>query len=217
MISSQPEKSVSQDNMKAVLVTWFFTFVLFFFCGSLFSKFSNEQVLITQDKLNIPVFPTARPEITQESIDIAMKQFRIALPRHVVSPKLDRNVKDRGITIRTLVSEKAVVRIGPEAFGSWALLGSTLAHEIEVHCIQDYMSILLMDSLGLDGRTYAELQAYDYELANASRFGLSMYEIDYIFQIKNEYAINNNKLSMVKLSKYGPLSESFFTAFFSRK
>jgi hypothetical protein len=66
-----------------------------------------------------------------------------------------------------------VVLIGPAAFDSWALLGSTLAHEILVHCQQNFFLISVMDLLHLDGTGAAERQAYEYELSHAQQFGLS--------------------------------------------
>src|SRR5690606_25474533 len=63
--------------------------------------------------------------------------------------------------------------IGPSAFASWALLGSTLAHEIEVHCHQNFTLIRLFDIAGWEGTENAEREAYAHELAHADRFGLT--------------------------------------------
>jgi hypothetical protein len=67
---------------------------------------------------------------------------------------------------------KTKVFVGPTAFSSWGMLGSTLAHEVEVHCRQNFPLIVLKDQLGLDGTVEAEREAYEYEIQNAGRFGL---------------------------------------------
>ena len=53
------------------------------------------------------------------------------------------------------------------------MLGSTLAHEAEVHGRQNRIAIAVKESLGLDAVVAAEREAYEYELANARRFGLT--------------------------------------------
>jgi hypothetical protein len=118
------------------------------------------------------VLPSTPPALTQESIDLALSFYNIRVPGGTTHPVLDLNLKDRGLTLRSLAFSDAIVTIGPPAFESWALLGSTLAHEIEVHCQQNFAIIFLMDSVGLDGTGEAERQAYLHELKNARRFGL---------------------------------------------
>jgi hypothetical protein len=68
------------------------------------------------------------------------------------------------------------VYIGRDAFENWSVLGSTLGHEIEIHCQQSFFMIHLFDLFGFDGTGEAERQAYLYELANAERFGLGQYD-----------------------------------------
>lgn len=118
------------------------------------------------------VAPAGHPEISQESIDLAIVMFGIKIPNSAEYPVLDRKLTDRGLTTRATFLEKALVSIGPAAFETWGLLGSTLAHELEIHCQQNFLAIYLMDVVGLDGTSVAERQAYVHELRNADRFGL---------------------------------------------
>jgi len=118
------------------------------------------------------ILPSTPPALSQESIDLALSFYNIRIPSGTSHPRLDTDLKDRGLTLRTLAFEDAIVTIGPAAFESWALLGSTLAHELEVHCQQNFAIIFLMDTIGLDGTGEAERQAYLHELKNARRFGL---------------------------------------------
>ena len=115
--------------------------------------------------------PVGPPQVTQESIDLAMRIYGIEIPSSADSPILDTGMQDRGLTTRSPFMDKAKVTIGPAAFSSWALLGSTIAHEVEVHCQQNFLAIYLMDLVGLDGTGTAERQAYVHELTNAHRFG----------------------------------------------
>ncbi len=116
--------------------------------------------------------PDGLPAMSQESVDLALVMFGIELPTTAEHPAFDPNLRDRGLTTRGAFMDKAQVTVGPAAFSSWSLLGSTLAHEIEVHCQQNFLAIYLMDAVGLDGTGAAERQAYIHELKGAKRFGL---------------------------------------------
>ena len=117
--------------------------------------------------------PADAPALAQESIDLALVMFGIEVPPGAEHPVYDPTLTDRGVTIRGALFEKARVAVGPSAFADWSLLGSTLAHELEIHCQQSFLVIHIMDRLGLEGTVEAERQAYLHELANAERFGLS--------------------------------------------
>ena len=122
---------------------------------------------------DIPVIaPEGRPVISQESVDLALVLYGIEIPGSAEHPLLDPKLSDRGLTTRATFLEKALVTVGPAAFSSWALLGSTLAHELEIHCEQNFLAIYFMDLAGLDGTGAAERQAYAHELTDAVRFGL---------------------------------------------
>jgi len=116
--------------------------------------------------------PSTKPALTQESIDIALALFDIKVPNNTQHPRLDMTLEDRGLTTLNGWGSKLEVTIGPAAFTSWALLGSTLAHEVEVHCRQNFALIRMKDVMGLEGTQQAEREAYLHELANSERFHL---------------------------------------------
>ena len=132
-------------------------------------------------------WPTERPAISQKSIDLAMLRFNIQLPHDSSAPMFDAQVADRGLTSRTSWYSQAHIRIGPAAFDSWALLGSTLAHEVEVHARQNFWVIGMLDAMGLDGTGMAERQAYAHELTHADRFQLSQWDRSRIDYTMNHY------------------------------
>lgn len=127
-----------------------------------------------------PVQFVGGPSPSQSDINQALEAFEIKIPKNVKGPFFSSELDDRGLTIRKGIMSDAVVYVGPEAFSSWGLLGSTLAHEIEVHCRQNFLAIHFQNISGFDGTGYAEREAYGYELAHAERFGLSVYERDLI-------------------------------------
>ena len=116
--------------------------------------------------------PTTKPLVSQESIDIALELFAIKIPKTANRPHLDLALEDRGLTTLNGWGSKLDVTIGQAAFASWALLGSTLAHELEVHCHQNFAVIHMKDVMGLEGTQQAEREAYLHELANSERFHL---------------------------------------------
>lgn len=127
------------------------------------------------------------PTPGDEAVAIAMQYFGIQGPDGMPSPRFAPDFEDRGLTECTAWSRYCSVVVGPAAFSSWAVLGSTLAHEIEVHGRQSFLGIWLMDQLGLDGLIYAERQAYQYELAMAHRFGTSQQDLDLIRVTMDHY------------------------------
>ncbi|MCX6117022.1 MAG: hypothetical protein NT027_05750 [Proteobacteria bacterium] len=120
------------------------------------------------------------PSMSQESIEQAIEKFQIQLPENVMLPKFDPSLTDRGMTYRVNAYSAPQVSIGPEAFHNWAILASTIAHEVEVHCKQNFFAIHLMDLAGMDGTGQAEREAYLHELSHAKRFGLAPLDQDLI-------------------------------------
>ena len=158
--------------------------ILFLLCGILVGislvaahKAIGERRTLGEEMAAIRVQPPAGPpSITQESLNLALVIYNIRVPEHVDHPVLNTAILDRGLTSRTGISNRMKVTIGPGAFNSWALLGSTLAHELEVHCLQNFGMIRFLDLLGLDGTGHAERQAYAHEINQAERFGLGKFE-----------------------------------------
>lgn len=156
-----------------------------------FSYFGLEDHTRSQTEANWASFPItvpdSVPEPSQESVDIALKMFGIDVPASATHPTYDPLVRDRGLTIRRGWFNRATVVVGPSAFSSWSLLGSTLAHELEVHCHQNFMMISLMDKIGLEGTNTAEREAYLHELRFAQRFNMDNFDYRLISETMEYY------------------------------
>ena len=172
------------------------------------SSHSSAKELNTMEKLNsideldfygedefspdesLPALPSVNyrsiPMPAQTSIDIAMKRYNIKAPKGITGPFLNPLLADRGLTTFR-ISGPTMVEIGPAAFSSWSLLGSTLAHEIEVHAGRTLMGIRVEMVLGLTSEADLEREAYLYEINNANRFGLSKEEISSIKYTMRNY------------------------------
>ena len=128
-----------------------------------------------------PVSMSSKPELSDASIWLAVKRYNIKLPPNLKSLSLDRKLSDRGSTALrySLLSDlsPARVTIGPAAFDSWGKLGSTIAHELEIHCLQSPGRISFIELIGGNGVNWAEEVAYLHEIKNAKRFGLSANEV----------------------------------------
>ncbi len=112
------------------------------------------------------------PEMSQTSIELALIAYGFDLSQSGAHPSFEGKLSDRGITEKMGYEQGKTVKIGPSAFDSWALLGSTLSHELEIHCQQNFFLISIADSLGLYGTSLAEREAYEWELKQGKRFGL---------------------------------------------
>ena len=87
------------------------------------------------------------------------------------------NMREReGATILDADGTIRVV-IGDSAFRSAAWLGSTIAHEIEVHVDRQIARGVHYPPSNEEGTLIQEVEAYDHELAGTDRFGLSQDEI----------------------------------------
>jgi hypothetical protein len=178
-------------------------------------KIAAKHVEYSESLRRVPVAPPQRlPTPSQEDIDLALALFSIERPRHLSDPLFDPELTDRGLTMGSTFHGPQSVSIGPAAFGSWALLGSTLAHEIEVHGQQNFFRIVFEDefygaistwtrggfalagsALEAEGQPKcadcgtlrAEREAYEYEIANAARFGLDAHEVSLIRQVMDTY------------------------------
>ena len=153
---------------------------------------ARESIIHEWNKVDVEV-PKTAPEWNQESVDVAMAMYGIKTPSHVKVPVFDPNLEDRGVTIMNGWGQKLLVKVGPAAFESWALLGSTLAHEIEIHCEQSFLLIRLLDSVGFSGTLSAEREAYMHEIVNKDRFHLSEFEIDNIRNTMNYFYPDENE------------------------
>lgn len=130
------------------------------------------------------------PDVSQESIEIAMDFYQIKMnPNRCKRPRLANvETKTRGVVMtsfwRNLLTIPDAVFIGEAAFSSWAMLASTLAHELEVHCVQNVNNFELFDD---DLVSLLEKEAYHYEILNQKRFGLTPLEVLRIESTINRY------------------------------
>ncbi len=173
-------------------------------------QFNAYQLELRSVQVSMDV---SRPSPGQDDVDIAMAAFGIDVASHVNWPIYDASLADRGLTSGGTLDVRRTIFVGTPAFSSWAVLGSTLGHEIEVHGNQSFMAILALDgasrigqaarSLSLSqradasasggedevfwGTLRAERTAYLYEVASAKRYGLRPNEVSSILQVMNAY------------------------------
>lgn len=152
---------------------YFITFILVLSTDKSYSKNTDFNAISNYDS-SYMLSPS------QDNIDLAMKIFGIKVPFYTHYPQYQANLVDRGVTqVDGLLFPKQVY-IGPAAFQSLGILGSTLAHELEVHARQSFIVIYLLDLFGFNGKSIAEREAYSYEIRNRDRFELTHQEVDQI-------------------------------------
>lgn len=157
------------------------------FDNMLLEETLNEKSMMNGPDLNVAkqydVDLNKPPQKNNNSIWIAMKMYNIELPKNTKKPYFSEDTTDRATTtfsdnIYEAISKEAIeVKIGPSAFTSWAILGSTIAHEVEIHCNQSPLLIIAQDYLNLNGTANAERKAYIHEILHADRFGLKTIEL----------------------------------------
>ena len=148
--------------------------------------------------------PSGVPPENQESIDAAVEMYSIQVPLWVKGPILDVTSEDRGHMYGGISQGRRLVTIGLPAFSSWGLLGSTIAHEAEIHANQSFIALAAKITMGKlsfglrakaafvfpalkptnletmsldDGYVAAEREAYSHELKSAKRFSLTPHEV----------------------------------------
>ena len=151
------------------------------------AMYAQDKILQEISQIPLPAPAKRPPPLTQDSVDLALLLYNIKVPNGVKSPIFVANLPDRGITMQKGVGHQYEIQIGPAAFVSWGMLGSTLAHEVEVHCNQNFVFIRMLDLLGLDGTSLAEREAYRFEFQNAQRFHLSAMERNSILDTMEFY------------------------------
>ena len=170
-------------------------------CFSAHSSFEKVKKLnIAEIYQSVDFSPETNLSLSQGDIDFAMDVFAIDIPANVGKPTLNKEILDRGLTYGSGLGANKKVDVGPPAFTSWAILGSTLGHEVEVHCNQSFLFIWLSELFHMSGTVYAEREAYEYEIENSERFGLSIEEKNQIAYTKNFYyplAVMSEKASRI--------------------
>lgn len=151
--------------------------------GTMFSITASDNVEVDLSKI-----PTRFPNPSQQDLNLAVELFSIQNPNNY-RIKFNKDLLDRRgeATLSTNRGQPCTVAVGPYAFESWGILGATVAHEVEVHCNQNLLKILIMNLLGLKGTVNAEIEAYQYELDSAKRFGLTETELSEIRTIRDLY------------------------------
>jgi len=127
------------------------------------------------------------PSIGQQALEVAVEAFHVRRDVDAPWPHFNQALDDRGLTEKRAFEYSKIVKIGPSAFESWSILGSTLAHELEIHCNQNFFLITLADYFGLQGTNLAEREAYLWEITQAKRFGLIKSEAFLIESTLNRY------------------------------
>lgn len=149
-------------------------------------------------KILNPVGPklTGVPPISQKSINIAIKTFKIKIPWNAFYPILDVRIPHniKGLALTNAALGCCYVTIGKSAFTSWGSLGATLAHEIEVHCNQNYVQAMWDEIRGCSAVVRIEREAYTYVLLSHKRFYLTPKEYrDIKFVMEYYYPIRKVK------------------------
>ena len=118
------------------------------------------------------------PPISQASIIKAVDNFRIQVPMLSRYPKLDSDMDKTllGEAHYILFIHMCIPTIGPGAFTSWGRLGAVLAHEVEVHCNQNWWKSNIDEMLQQDPTAMLEREAYKYTLLDNKRFQLTVRE-----------------------------------------
>jgi len=118
----------------------------------------------------------------QKAIDESIKLYSIDT-NGIKSITYDPSLSDNGVA-----SSDGSVRIGRAAFAAGATvgwLGSTIAHEGEIHIKEQANKGLWWGDE--QGTAIQEVQAYDHEINNAKRFGLSDTEVSELKSERKDY------------------------------
>lgn len=106
----------------------------------------------------------------QAAIDAAISEYQIDISFVNGDVLYDPTLAAGGVTSRDMQ-----VHVGSAAFRSVAWLASTIALEAEVHVNRQAMAGRWYTDP--EGTALQEVEAYDYEIQNAARFGLSAAEV----------------------------------------
>lgn len=140
----------------------------------------KEWLLNDTSSLDLETIDLTKPPTPgQRAIDQAMILFDIKVSKGIDWPLYDPHLgyKYRAIALQEEVLGRKSILIGKASFYSWGVLGSTLAHEIEVHGRQSIFWLSLRARLFGISTASAEVEAYNYEIYSAKRFGLTKEDI----------------------------------------
>ena len=143
--------TLGQKIVHAIAICVSFSFLVFavVVSGSAILERKKLDDLITAMQQVKVIPPKLPPQPSQEAVDLAVELYTIKKTTFLIGPFYDATLEDRGVTSGGVVSPRKIVNIGPAAFSSWAILGSTLGHEVEVHVAQPFFLIVLQDNVSL--------------------------------------------------------------------
>lgn len=194
-----------------IIIPSLFFISIFYFCFLSYFEQQNYKIMQTKMSMIEVIYPEEKPIMSQDNIDLAMSLFSIDKNENTNSPILLTDLNFRGLTVGESFLQNREVYIGNMAFDSWGILGSTLAHEIEIHSNQSFLQIEVynyIDTLrripaklfakskhnknkmseGIMIGTYlAEKEAYEYEIKLKDRFNLTKDEVKSI-----KYTLDND-------------------------
>ena len=203
----------------------FYKIVFAFFCLYIVilckvASNQKEAFFENQENVEIKLDYSTKPSVTMESIHLAMMAFGIESPAgmdgpYLVKEGLIENGYYRGLTVAEGWKPTAVY-IYESAFESWGLLGSTLAHEIEVHYNQRFLFAKFMGLITLSDKweNLLEAEAYNHEVVNQERFGLTISEV---FRIKETQKLSGYALEDINPKNIWPLYKATMSATVRKK
>lgn len=115
----------------------------------------------------------------QEAITLAVAAYGIDI-HHAKSVMYGQTIDGGSET-----DDDGNVTIGDDAFSSPGWLASSIAHEAEVHVGQQ--NAKGRNYGGNQGRALNEVQAYDWEIGQAKRFGLTKKQVESLRQLRSHY------------------------------
>lgn len=144
------------------------------------------------------------PSVSQESIIKAVNNFEIQVPILSIYPSLDMDMDEThlGETLYLIILHMCIPTIGPGAFTSWGKLGETLAHEVEVHCNQNWWKSITDKIFSDDSTPILEREAYIYTILDHKRFHLTNDEVmDTLTTMLFQYPIGDKNEQRQSTSK----------------
>ena len=134
----------------------------------------DDELAARGGEMRAPDLARRSARLKQTAIDHAIVTYGInvrAVPMGVhyaphgrMRDREGATILDRDGTVR--------VQIGDLAFASAGWLGSTIAHEVEVHVNRQIAMGRHAPASDEEGASIEEIEAYDFEIANQARFGV---------------------------------------------
>ncbi len=166
-------------------------------------RLAGELADMEQQEQGVRGDDARAPTLKRRHVELLLRAARLkqtAIGRAIAAYRIDVSHLRVGVSYSphgdmreregaTYVDEDGTVRveIGDEAFASPARLGSTIAHEVEVHVNRQITKGVYCPSTDEQGTLLQEVEAYDHELASKDRFGLGADELKLLKQRRASY------------------------------